>query len=160
MAEALRDLQTTGQNLVSATKVLAGREEASQDSIERLTGAVNSLSSQIGSVIQQQEGINAKLGIKILADIERPRPQAPHVIASESNSTNSEPPLSPDAKERKKVLAKMKDWVEGLTTTAKILGLVPVLIAVLLGAIYAVWKAWAWLHGGPPPPNFPIPLAK
>lgn len=148
LGDTLKSVQETNQNVTTAVQVLAEQVDGVQSAIDRLTG-------QVETANQQLSALNAKVGIKILSDLEG-KPGVPHVNASETSSTPATPPTA-EEKTRLAWLLKLKDWADGLGLVKKILGTVVVILPLLGAAIFAAWKLLAWLRPGhvPPPPNPP-----
>ena len=149
LESTLQGVQSTNQNVTAAVQVLVEQVDGLQSAVDRLTG-------QVDAANQQLSGLNAKLGIKILSDLEA-KPGVPHINASEISSTPA-PPVTLEEKKRLAWLKKLKDWSDGLSLVKKILGTVLVLLPTIGAVIFGVWKLLAMLHPDrvPPPPNPPL----
>ena len=148
LATTLQGVQNTSQNVVAAVQVLAEQVDGLQSAVDRLTGQVDAANQQLNS-------LNAKVGIKILSDLEA-KPGVPHINASETSLTPA-PPVTAEEKKRLAWLKKLKDWSDGLSFVQKILGTVLVLLPTIGLVILGVWKLLATLNPDhvPPPPNPP-----
>lgn len=149
----LQGVQGTNQNVTAAVQVLAEQVDGLQKAMDRLTGQVNTSNQKLSE-------LNAKMGIKILSDLEA-KPGVPHINASDPSSTPAIP-VTPEQKQRLAWLQKLKDWGDGLSLIKKILGTVLVILPLLGAVIFAAWKLLAMLRPGhipPPPPNFMGPIA-
>jgi len=152
LESTLQGVQSTNQNMTAAVQVLAEQVDGLQSAVDRLTGQVEVANSQLSA-------LNAKLGIKILSDLEA-KPGVPHINASETSSTPALP-VTVAQKKRLEWLLKLKDWSDGISLVKKILGTVLVLLPTIGAVIFGVWKLLAMLNPEhvPPPPGFMGPVA-